>query len=117
VRSPPATTSSCPPSGGVPGATEHATRFPGAYANEIWIDLWTLHFPDPGRAIEESVAAWPRRVERGLIRAIGLSNVTAEQLRAAHAVHPIAAVQPEYSMWTRDVEDELLPACRELGSG
>ena len=81
------------------------------------VDLWYLHFPDPGVPVEESVAAMAPLVAEGKVRHIGLSNVTAEQVVAAHQVHPIAAVQSEYSLWTRDPERELLPVLRELGIG
>jgi len=81
------------------------------------IDLWYLHFPDPAVPVEESVGAMAELVGEGKVRHLGLSNVTAEQLLAAHQVHPIAAVQGEYSLWTRDPERELLPALRELGAG
>jgi aryl-alcohol dehydrogenase-like predicted oxidoreductase len=81
------------------------------------IDLWYLHFPDPGRPIEETVGAMGELVDAGDVRHLGVSNVTADQLRRAHAVHPIAAVQVEYSLWTRGVEAELLPTARELGIG
>jgi aryl-alcohol dehydrogenase-like predicted oxidoreductase len=81
------------------------------------VDLWYLHFPDPGIAIEETVGAMAEQVRAGKVRHLGLSNVTAEQLRRAAAVHPIAAVQREYSLWNRSVETELLPACRQVGAG
>jgi aryl-alcohol dehydrogenase-like predicted oxidoreductase len=81
------------------------------------IDLWYLHFPDPATPIEETVAAMAEGVGAGKVRHLGLSNVTAEQVRRAHAVHPIAAVQYEYSLWRREPEQELLPALRELGIG
>jgi aryl-alcohol dehydrogenase-like predicted oxidoreductase len=81
------------------------------------IDLWYLHFPDPSREIEDTVGAMAELVRDGHVRHLGLSNVTADQLRRAHAVHPITAVQYEYSLWTRTVERELLPAARELGVG
>jgi aryl-alcohol dehydrogenase-like predicted oxidoreductase len=81
------------------------------------VDLWYLHYPDPARPIEESVGAMAELGSEGLVRRLGLSNVTAEELRRAHAVHPITAVQFEYSLWTRTVERELLPAMRELGVG
>jgi aryl-alcohol dehydrogenase-like predicted oxidoreductase len=81
------------------------------------IDLWYLHFPDPATPIEETVAAMAEGVRAGKVRHLGLSNVTAEQVRRAHKVHPIAAVQYEYSLWRREPEQELLPALRELGIG
>jgi aryl-alcohol dehydrogenase-like predicted oxidoreductase len=81
------------------------------------IDLWYLHFPDPATPIEETVAAMAEAVRAGKVRHLGLSNVTPEQLRRAHAVHPIAAVQYEYSLWRREPEQELLPALLELEIG
>ncbi len=80
------------------------------------LDLWYLHYPDPSIPIEESVGAMASAVEAGKVRQLGLSNVTADELRRAHAVHPIAAVQFEYSLWRREVEAELLPCVRELGA-
>jgi aryl-alcohol dehydrogenase-like predicted oxidoreductase len=79
------------------------------------IDLYYLHRADPTVPIEDSVGALADLVALGKVRAIGLSEVSAETLRRAHAVHPVAAVQSEYSLWTRDVETSVLPACRELG--
>ena len=79
------------------------------------IDLWYVHYPDPDVAIEDTVGAMARAVEAGKVRYLGLSNVTAEQVRRAHAVHPIAAVQYEYSLWRREAEAELLPTLRDLG--
>jgi len=79
------------------------------------IDLWYIHFPDPSTPIEETVAAMAEAVRAGKVRHLGLSNVTPEQVRRAHAVHPIAAVQYEYSLWRREPEQKLLPALRELG--
>lgn len=78
------------------------------------IDLYYLHRVDPAVPVEESVGALAELVEEGLIRSIGLSEVSAETLRRAHAVHPIAAVQNEYSLWTRNPEIAVLDACREL---
>ena len=79
------------------------------------IDLWYLHYPDPAVPIEETVGAMATAVRAGKVRHLGLSNVTAEQVRRAHAVHPVAAVQYEYSLWRREAETELLPTLRELG--
>ena len=79
------------------------------------IDLCYLHYPDPAIPIEETVGAMSAAVHQGKVRFIGLSNVTAEQVRRAHRVHPVAAVQYEYSLWRREVETELLPTLRELG--
>lgn len=79
------------------------------------IDLWYMHYPDPGVEIAESVGAMAEAVKAGKVRYLGLSNVTADQVRQAHAVHPIHAVQYEYSLWRREVETDLLPTLRELG--
>lgn len=80
------------------------------------IDLYYQHRPDPNVPVEESVGAMKELVEEGKVRFIGLSEFSAEQLRAAHGVHPITALQTEYSLWTRNVEEEgILEACRELG--
>ncbi len=81
------------------------------------IDLYYQHRVDPNTPIEETVGAMSRLVEEGKVRFLGLSEASAETLRRAHAVSPIAALQSEYSLWTRDVEEEILPACRELGVG
>jgi aryl-alcohol dehydrogenase-like predicted oxidoreductase len=124
----------------VSGPGDHAHRVAHAHDQEIWIDarpqrareaaeaslrrvgvdaidLWYLHFPDPGVPVEESLGAMAELVAEGKVRHLGLSNVTADQVLAAHQAHPIAAVQAEYSLWTRDPERELLPVLRELGIG
>ncbi len=79
------------------------------------IDLYYQHRPDPNVPVEESVGAMKKLVEEGKVRFLGVSEFSVEQLRAAHAVHPITALQTEYSLWTRNVEDGILAACRELG--
>lgn len=81
------------------------------------IDLYYQHRKDPQVPIEETVGAMADLVNAGKVRFLGLSEVSAETLRRAHAVHPISAVQSEYSLWTRDPEEALLPACQELGVG
>jgi aryl-alcohol dehydrogenase-like predicted oxidoreductase len=81
------------------------------------VDLYYLHRWDKKIPIEDSVGEMSRMVERGYVREIGLSEVGAATLRKAHAVHPIAAVQSEYSLWTRDPEIAALQACKELGVG
>lgn len=81
------------------------------------IDLWYLHYADPATPIEETVGAMALAAKAGKVRHLGLSNVTAEQVRRAHAVHPIAAVQYEYSLWRREAETALLSTLRELGIG
>jgi aryl-alcohol dehydrogenase-like predicted oxidoreductase len=80
-----------------------------------FIDLYYLHRVDPTVAIEETVGAMAELVRLGKVRHLGLSEVSAATLRRAHAIHPIAAVQTEYSLWSREPEDELLPALHELG--
>jgi aryl-alcohol dehydrogenase-like predicted oxidoreductase len=79
------------------------------------IDLYYLHRVDPTVPIEETVGAMAELVRLGKVRHLGLSEVSAATLRRAHAIHPIAAVQTEYSLWSREPEDELLPALHELG--
>jgi aryl-alcohol dehydrogenase-like predicted oxidoreductase len=79
------------------------------------IDLYYLHRVDPSTRIEETVEAMGRLVQQGKVGHIGLSEVSVETLKRAHKVHPIAAVQSEYSLWTRDPEEGILETCRELG--
>ena len=81
------------------------------------IDLYYLHRLDPTVPIEDTVGAMAGLVAAGKVRHIGLSEVSPATLARAHEVHPIAALQNEYSLWTRDVEAEILPACRRLGIG
>jgi aryl-alcohol dehydrogenase-like predicted oxidoreductase len=81
------------------------------------VDLYYLHRVDPEVPIEESVGALAEVVAAGKAKAIGLSEVTADELRRAHAIHPITAVQSELSLWTRDPLADVLPACEELGVG
>lgn len=82
-----------------------------------YIDLYYLHRVNPEVPLEESIGAMAELVAEGKVRHVGLSEVTGEQLRTAHAVHPIAAVQSEYSLWTRDPETAVADAARELGVG
>ncbi|GAB4055529.1 aldo/keto reductase [Catellatospora paridis] len=79
------------------------------------IDLFYLHRRNPDVPIEDTVAAMADLVTQGKVRHLGLSEVGAETIRRAHAVHPISALQIEYSLFSRDIEDEVLPVCRELG--
>jgi len=79
------------------------------------IDLWYAHYADPSTPIEETVGSMADAVHAGQVRWLGLSNVTADEVRRAHAVHPITAVQYEYSLWRREAETTLLPTLRELG--
>jgi len=81
------------------------------------IDLYYMHRRNPDVPLEESVGAMAELVRAGKVRHLGLSEVNAETLRAAHAVHPITALQSEYSLFTRDIEAEVLPTARELGIG
>jgi aryl-alcohol dehydrogenase-like predicted oxidoreductase len=81
------------------------------------IDLYYQHRVDPDVPIEETVGAMAELVAAGKVRALGLSEAGPETIRRAHAVHPIAAVQSEYSLWSRDIEDEVLPTLQELGIG
>jgi aryl-alcohol dehydrogenase-like predicted oxidoreductase len=81
------------------------------------IDLYYQHRVDPDVPIEETVGAMAELVDAGKVRFLGLSEAGAETIRRAHAVHPISALQTEYSLWTRDIEEEILPTIRELGIG
>jgi len=81
------------------------------------IDLYYQHRVDPKVPIEETVGAMAELVEQGKVRHLGLSEAAPETIRRAHATHPIAALQTEYSLWSRDPEDEILPTLRELGIG
>lgn len=81
------------------------------------IDLYYQHRVDPNTPIEETVGTMAQLVKEGKVRFLGLSEAGAQTIRRANAVHPISALQTEYSLWTRDPEDEILPVCRELGIG
>jgi len=81
------------------------------------VDLYYQHRVDPNTPIEETVAAMAELVDEGKVRYIGLSEASAETIRRAHAVHPVTAVQTEYSLWTRDVEHDVMPTLQELGIG
>jgi len=81
------------------------------------IDLYYQHRVDPQTPIEETVGAMSELVREGKVRYLGLSEAAPDTIRRAQAVHPIAALQTEYSLWSRDVEDEILPLCRTLGIG
>lgn len=81
------------------------------------IDLYQLHRVDPSTPIEDTIGAFSDLVREGKIRAIGVSETTSTTLRRAHAVHPIASVQSEYSLWSREPEDDVLATCRELDVG
>src|SRR5947209_12734076 len=81
------------------------------------IDLYYQHRVDPDTPIEETVGAMARLVQEGKVRYLGLSEAAPATIRRAHATYPITALQTEYSLWSRDPEEEILPACRELGIG
>lgn len=81
------------------------------------IDLYYQHRIDPATPIEDTIGTLGELVSEGKVRHIGLSEASAATIRRAHAVHPLSAIQSEYSLWSRDPEDEILPLCRELGIG
>jgi aryl-alcohol dehydrogenase-like predicted oxidoreductase len=81
------------------------------------IDLYYQHRVDAAVPIEETIGAMARLVEQGKVRYLGMSEAASKTIRRAHAVHPISALQSEYSLWTRDPEDDILKTCRELGIG
>jgi aryl-alcohol dehydrogenase-like predicted oxidoreductase len=105
---------------GVDGSPANVKRVAEASLKRLkidTIDLYYQHRRDPGVPIEETVGAMKELVEAGKVRFLGLSEVGPATLRRAHAVHPISALQSEYSLWERGVEAEVLPALRELGIG
>ena len=109
--------------GGEPGTDsrpEHVREVCDASLKRLgtdYIDLFYQHRVDPAVPIEETVGAMAGLVTEGKVRYLGLSEASAKTLRRAHAVHPISALQSEYSLWERGVEEEILPTCRELGIG
>jgi aryl-alcohol dehydrogenase-like predicted oxidoreductase len=105
---------------GVDSRPEHVKAVAEASLSRLGadvIDLYYQHRVDPTVPIEDTVGAMADLVREGKVRALGLSEVSAATLRRAHAVHPIAAVQSEYSLWSREPERNVLPTCRELGIG
>src|SRR5205814_6460932 len=82
-----------------------------------YVDLYYQHRVDPNTPIEDTVGAMAQLVREGKVRYLGLSEASAQTLRRAMKVHPISALQTEYSLWSRDVEDQILPTVRELGIG
>jgi aryl-alcohol dehydrogenase-like predicted oxidoreductase len=105
---------------GIDGSPEYVRRACEASLQRLGvdhIDLYYQHRVDANVPIEETVGAMAELVTQGKVRYLGLSEAAAPTIRRAHAVHPIAALQTEYSLWMRDVEDEILPTCRELGIG
>ncbi|WP_457581984.1 aldo/keto reductase [Ensifer canadensis] len=105
---------------GIDGRPENARAVADASLKRLGIDVIDLYYQhrvDPGVPIEETVGAMADLVRQGKVRALGLSEASAETIRRAHKVHPIAAVQSEYSLWTRDPEENVLATCRDLGIG
>jgi aryl-alcohol dehydrogenase-like predicted oxidoreductase len=105
---------------GVNGKPEYVKRACDASLERLGvdtIDLYYQHRVDPEVPIEETVGAMKELIERGKVRYLGLSEAGPETIRRAHAVHPISAIQTEYSLFTRDPEDDILPTIRELGIG
>ena len=105
---------------GIDGSPEYVRKACEASLRRLGtdhIDLYYQHRVDTKVPIEETVGAMAELVHQGKVRWLGLSEAAPATIRRAHAVHPIAALQTEYSLWMRDVEDEILPTCRELGIG
>jgi len=105
---------------GINGTPEYVKKACEASLKRLgidYIDLYYQHRVDKQTPIEETVGAMAELVKEGKVRYLGLSEASATTLRKANRVHPISALQTEYSLWSRDVEDEILPACRELGVG
>jgi aryl-alcohol dehydrogenase-like predicted oxidoreductase len=106
--------------GGVDGSPAYLRRACEASLRRLGIETIDLYYPhrvDPDVPIEETVGGMAELVAEGKVRYLGLSEASAATIRRAHATHPITALQSEYSLWTRDVEAEILPALRELGIG
>jgi aryl-alcohol dehydrogenase-like predicted oxidoreductase len=106
--------------GPLDGSPEHVRRSIDGSLQRLGsdhVDLYYQHRVDPNVPIEETVGAMAELVEQGKVRHLGLSEAAPDTIRRAHAVHPITAVQTEYSLWTRDPEAEVIPTCRELGIG
>jgi len=105
------------PVNGHPDFLRNAVMYSLQRLKTDYIDLYTLGRVDPGVPLEDSVGALSELVTKGVIRFVGLSEASAESIRRAAAVHTITALQIEYSLWTRDIESEILPTIRELGIG
>ena len=106
-----------PNENGICGRPEYAKKACDASLQRLgtdYIDLYYLHRIDNNVPIEETIGAMSDLVKEGKVRHIGLSEVSVQSLKKAHAIHPITALQSEYSIWVRDVETEILDACREL---
>jgi aryl-alcohol dehydrogenase-like predicted oxidoreductase len=105
---------------GIDGSRAHVQRAIDASLRRLGVehvDLFILHRVDPATPIQETVGAMSELVDVGKVRHLGLSEPSADTLRRAHAVHPISAIESEFSLWTRDAEDEVLPTVSELGIG
>jgi aryl-alcohol dehydrogenase-like predicted oxidoreductase len=105
---------------GIDGSPEHVRRSIDGSLGRLGtdhVDLYYLHRPSGTVPIEETVGAMAELVAAGKVRHLGLSEASADTVRRAHAVHPIAALQTEYSLWSRDIEGEIIDTCRELGIG
>ncbi|MBC3540220.1 aldo/keto reductase [Rufibacter sediminis] len=105
---------------GINGTPEYVKKACEASLKRLgvdYIDLYYQHRVDKQTPIEETVGAMAELVKEGKVRYLGLSEASAATIAKAHKVHPISALQTEYSLWSRDVEDEILPTCRELGIG
>jgi aryl-alcohol dehydrogenase-like predicted oxidoreductase len=105
---------------GIDGSPEHVRRACDASLKRLRvevIDLFYQHRVDSDVAIEETVGAMSELVQAGKVHHLGLSEASGETIERAHAVHPISALQSEYSLWTRDIESDVLPTCRSLGIG
>ena len=105
------------PVNGHPDFLRNAVMYSLQRLKTDYIDLYTLGRIDPGVPLEDSVGALSELVKKGVIRFVGLSEASAESIRRAASVHTITALQIEYSLWTRDIESEILPTIRELGIG
>jgi aryl-alcohol dehydrogenase-like predicted oxidoreductase len=106
--------------GPLDGSAEHVKRSIDVSLQRLrtdYVDLYYQHRVDPNVQIEETVGAMAELVKEGKVLHLGLSEAAPETIRRAHAVHPITALQTEYSLWSRDPEAEILPTCRELGIG
>src|ERR671933_375740 len=105
---------------GINGRPEYVRRACDASLSRLGVDhvdLYYQHRVDPDTPVEETWGAMKELVEAGKVRFLGISEAAPETIRRAHAMHPISALQTEYSLWSRDVEDEILPTVRELGIG
>jgi aryl-alcohol dehydrogenase-like predicted oxidoreductase len=107
-----------PDEAGLDGRPEYVREACDASLSRLgtdYIDLYYLHRIDPNVPLEETYGAMAELVTAGKVRCLGLSEVSAASLEKAHAIHPVTALQSEYSVWVRDLEREIMPACRELG--